>query len=310
MEGLTNEQIIEVLNTNEEVRGQLLSKLPETDFGKQFLDNYATNFFESKIGEKIGEVHGKYDEDFSEVFGVKKPDGVKSYQFWKEKASELKQKIATANPEQLAELKRQNEELQKKIESNDGAKHYKDLYESLQANFTNEKQTYESKLNELQNSIKMSSVERELNSAMSKLKFNDSLPKELTDNFVKNVIGQIMSEAQVMDDGSVFYYENGKAVVDPKTASKVSAEQLLSMKLQSVLAKTEPIKGGGGQEPNPGGGRSGGVSSSVSGAKSQTDLHIAITKELIANGVRKGTDDWTAKFDSMWVEYSKDLPLR
>ena len=45
------------------------------------------------IGKKVGEIHGDYDKDFEPIFGVKKPDGVKSYTFWKEQANAWKEKI-------------------------------------------------------------------------------------------------------------------------------------------------------------------------------------------------------------------------
>ena len=123
------EQIIELLN-NEEQRGQVLETIAQHEAGKQYLNNFAKIEAEKIIGQKIGELHGGYDRDFEEVTGVKKPEGVKSYTFWKEHFKGVNEKAKSVNTDVIDQIKKENEELKLKMENNEQAKYFKDLYES------------------------------------------------------------------------------------------------------------------------------------------------------------------------------------
>ena len=113
MSDLNIEQINEAFENNAELKNEFLSNYRNSEEMQELLNNHAKNYWESKIGDEIGKVHGGYDQDFKEVLGIEKPQGVKSYTFWKEQVAKLKE---NANPDLLSEKDQQIAELQKAVE--------------------------------------------------------------------------------------------------------------------------------------------------------------------------------------------------
>jgi len=309
MEGLNNEVIIEALTNNEELRGQFMESFQTTEFGKTALSNHAESHWNNKINQTIGEIHGKYEQDVLSVTGQAKTEGVKSFDYMKSELARLKAIADTANPELLTEKEQVIADLQKKLESNEGAGHYKNLYDQLQGESQNRVGELTSQIEALNSKIKSGTIDRELNKVMSSLEFNKDLPKSLVDNFIQSELSQITKDAQILEDGSIVFFKDGVAITDSKTMGKITTDKLLSERLASVLA-TKTAQGGGGQGPDASGaGKTTPVSASVSGATTQTQLHKALTSELVGKGLKKGTDAWKTAFNTVWDERSINLPL-
>ena len=147
MSDLNIEQINEAFENNAELKNEFLSNYRNSEEMQELLNNHAKNYWESKIGDEIGKVHGGYDQDFKEVLGIEKPQGVKSYTFWKEQVAKLKE---NANPDLLSEKDQQIAELQKAVEQSAGSEHFKSLYEKLQS----DSETRIAELNEQLSSIR------------------------------------------------------------------------------------------------------------------------------------------------------------
>ena len=304
MEDLTNDQIFEALNANEELRGNFLEKFASNEHGKTFLDNYANTYFDEKVGAKIGEVHGMYDNDLKEL-GFEKPDGVKSYEFVKSTIKSLQEKAASGNPEVLEALKRENQELLGKIESGEGARMYKEQLEATKKAFEEETAKYQNQIAEFKASQTKNFITSDLQAALGSLEFNEALPKSVIDTMVKVKMEQLLANAKISDDNTVTYYDqNGEVILNRKNMIKATASDILKAELKDVIAIQRQQAGGGekgGQNTKP---------TSFSNAKTQVELRGAIETNLLSDGYIKGSEDYQAKMDELFKEHRGDLPLR
>jgi hypothetical protein len=300
------ESIIELLN-NEEQRGQVLETIAQHEAGKEYLNNYAKIEAEKIIGQKIGELHGGYDRDFEEVTGVKKPEGVKSYTFWKEHFKGVNEKAKSVNTDVLDQIKKENEELKLKMENNEQAKYFKDLYESTKTTYQKQLEEKENFINQFQTERMQMKIKGDLSAAIAKLELNSELPEDVKNTYIETVFNSLMKGAKVMEDGSIVYYDGDTLLTDSKTAQKATAEYLLQSRLKSILVEKKVVTGGGGQDPNKTKSKS---SVSFSHAKTQMELNTLIEESLLADGFLKGKTDFQAKKNELFKEFSNGLPLR
>jgi hypothetical protein len=276
MSDLTIEQLNEAFENNAELKNEFLNNYRNSEEVRTLLNNHAKNYWDSKIGDEIGKVHGGYDQDFKEVLGVEKPQGVKSYTFWKEQISKLKE---NANPELLSEKDQQIAELKKAVE---------------------------------QSSFRTNKIESLINKSMNGFEFNSELPEDLRTSFVDGIVSKLIQGAKVMEDGTVTFYENNEPILNPKTLAKMEAGDILKTKLSSVLMKKEN-SAGGGVDPktvDPNNPNRLNTPATITTAKSQTQLFEAISKELSLKGMRKGSKEYTGEFDKLFAENSDGLPLK
>jgi len=308
MSDLTIEQINEAFQSNEELRGQFIQNFRESEDGQSLLNNHAQNFWDSKIGDEIGKVHGGYDNDFKEVLGVEKPQGVKSYTFWKEQVQKLKE---GANPELISQKEAEIAELKKTIEANAGSEHFKGMYEKLQSESENRIAELTTQLGEFENKFRTNTIEGLITKAMTGFEFNTELPEDVRNSFVDGIVSGLVGNAKVMEDGTVTFYENNEPILNPKTLAKMDASEILKSKLASVLLKKDTSKGGGvdPNKVNPTDPNRMNVSATITTAKTQTQLYDAISKELSAKGLQKGSKEYTTEFDTLFAENSKGLPF-
>lgn len=300
------EQIIELLN-NEEQRGAVLETIAQHEAGKQYLSNYAKIEAEKIIGQKIGELHGGYDRDFEEVTGVKKPEGVKSYTFWKDYVKEINEKAKSNNTDVLEQMKKENAELKSKMENNEQAKYFKDLYESTKTTYQKQLEEKETFINQFQTERQQMKIKGDLSSAISKLELNSELPEDVKNTYVETVFNSLMKGAKELEDGSIVYYDGDSIITNPKTASKATAEEILQARLKSILVEKKVVTGGGGQDPNKQKTKS---AVGLANAKTQIELNNLIEESLLADGYLKGKADFQAKKNELFKEFSNGLPLR
>jgi len=300
------ENILELLN-NEEQRGQVLETIAQHEAGKEYLDNYAKIEAEKIIGKKIGEIHGGYDNDFEEITGIKKPDGVKSYTFWKEHFKSVNDKAKSVNTDVIEQIKKENEELKLKMENNEQAKYFKDLYESTKTTYQKQLEEKENFINQFQSERQQMKIKGDLSSALSKLELNSELPEDVKNTYIETVFNSLMAGAKALEDGSIVFYDGETIITNPRTASKATAEEILQSRLKSILVEKKIVTGGGGQDPNKPKSKS---SVSFSHAKTQMELNNLIEESLLADGFLKGKADFQAKKNELFKEFSNGLPLR
>ena len=309
MSDLTIEQINEAFENNAELKNEFLNNYRNSEEVATLLNNHAKNYWDSKIGDEIGKVHGGYDQDFKEVLGIEKPQGVKSYTFWKEQVQKLKE---TANPELLSEKDQQIAELQKAVEQSAGSEHFKSLYEKLQSDSETRIAELNQTIEELETKFRNNKIESLINKAMNGFEFNSDLPEDVRTSFVDGIVSKLIQGAKVMEDGTVTFYENNEPILNPKTLAKMDAGDILKNKLASVLLKKENSAGGGvdPKKVDPNNPNRMNTPATITTAKTQTQLFDAISKELASKGMRKGSKEYTNEFDKLFAENSEGLPLK
>jgi len=124
MDELNIDKINEAFENNAELKEQFIESFKGSESGQSLLNNHAENHWNDKIGTTIGELHQKYDNDFEEAFGRKRPDGVKTYSFFKEETERLKQLANASDPSVLAEKDRIISELNTKLENGSANDHF------------------------------------------------------------------------------------------------------------------------------------------------------------------------------------------
>lgn len=309
MSDLTIEQINEAFENNAELKNEFLNNYRNSEEVATLLNNHAKNYWDSKIGDEIGKVHGGYDQDFKEVLGIEKPQGVKSYTFWKEQVQKLKE---TANPELLSEKDQQIAELQKAVEQSAGSEHFKSLYEKLQSDSETRIAELNQTIEEFETKFRNNKIESLINKAMNGFEFNSDLPEDVRTSFVDGIVSKLIQGAKVMEDGTVTFYENNEPILNPKTLAKMDAGDILKNKLASVLLKKENSAGGGvdPKKVDPNNPNRMNTPATITTAKTQTQLFDAISKELASKGMRKGSKEYTNEFDKLFAENSEGLPLK
>lgn len=303
-------QLGEALN-NEEVRGQIFETLQGNENSKELLDKYAKAFYDENVGIKIGELHGMYDKDFEEITGQRKPEGVKTYQFIKEKVKELHEKANSVDTTALDKLKQENEALKSKVESGDVNNHFKSMYEEGKTTWQQQIAEKEEIIKNFQAEKKNFGVMNDLNSAMSSLSIREDIPESVTKVVIKNVLDKYIQNSTIENDNSVTYYDGeNKPLMNKKTVNKLTAKEILQDELKDILVKKSSTVGGKDKaNDNPLSGVAN-VSAELSSCKTRIELNEAINNKLLSDGVKKGSDEFKKQSIELFKQYGEELPLR
>ena len=310
MDELNIDKINEAFQNNAELKEQFIESFKGSESGQSLLNNHAENHWNDKIGTTIGELHQKYDNDFEEAFGRKRPDGVKTYSFFKEETERLKQLANASDPSVLAEKDRIISELNTKLENGSANDHFKSLYDSLQIDTETRIKELTGQIDGFKEKSRLGQIESTLTKALSGLTFNEGLPKDLVDGHVNNLIASLTSNAKVMEDGTVTFYD-GDIPIRDKNLANMKAEQLLRTRLESVLAKKDAT--GGGVDPNKRDLNNPNplmTSASISSAKTQGQLMTAIESDLISKGLSKRSTEYRKQMDELFAQHMKGLPIK
>ncbi len=310
MDELNIDKINEAFQNNAELKEQFIESFKGSESGQSLLNNHAENHWNDKIGTTIGELHQKYDNDFEEAFGRKRPDGVKTYSFFKEETERLKQLANASDPSVLAEKDRIISELNTKLENGSANDHFKSLYDSLQIDTETRIKELTGQIDGFKEKSRLGQIESTLTKALSGLTFNEGLPKDLVDGHVNNLIASLTSNAKVMEDGTVTFYD-GDIPIRDKNLANMKAEQLLRTRLESVLAKKDAT--GGGVDPNKRDLNNPNplmTSASISSAKTQSQLMTAIESDLISKGLSKRSIEYRKQMDELFAQHMKGLPIK
>jgi len=310
MDELNIDKINEAFENNAELKEQFIEGFKASESGQSLLNNHAENHWNDKIKTTIGELHQGYDNDFEEAFGKKRPDGVKTYNFFKEETAKLKQLANANDPSVLAEKDRIISELNAKIENGSANDHFKSLYDSLQIDTETRIKELTGQIDGFKEKSRLGQIESTLTKALSGLTFNEGLPKDLVDGHVNNLIASLTSSAKVMEDGTVTFYD-GDIPIRDKNLANMKAEQLLRTRLESVLAKKDAT--GGGVDPNKRDLNNPNplmTSASISSAKTQSQLMTAIESDLISKGLSKRSIEYRKQMDELFAQHMKGLPIK
>lgn len=264
------------------------------------------------IGNRIGEIYRNMDNTIATATGIQRNGDEKTYNFLERAVKEIVKK-SNGYTTQIAELNKEKARLEKVIAEggNDAetkkalAQAQKDLanvqkqFADVQAELTSANEKHKAELFDLR-------ISQELSTASQGLSFKPELPQTATQILLNQAIAKVKGmKPTYINDGKggqilAFVDENGQTMRNPQNAlNPYTAGELIKKELtdMGVLATTPPTGGGTG---NPPAGGSGAVS--IAGARTQIEANDIIEKTLMAQGLTRGTKEFTEAMSKAWID--------
>lgn len=296
-----------------------------TDEQVNAIAELSTNDENAVIAKKTGEIYGGIDRDIEESTGLKKPEGLKTYEWLKKdvlpvvKSSSTLQTALDAEKQKVVDLQEQvkngkvDEAIKKQLEDSQA------LVAQLQTKITDTETDYKSKLTAAEQANLDIRVGNEFDRSLVGKKFKDEkiISKAVRESFIGNAKSAILAENKpdFIDDGQggkrlVFRGEDGEIKRNPENnLNPFTAEELFIGKISDVLDLGKKQPGGGTKPPGGGGGK--GSAFDLSGAKTQVEADDLSTTYLMEKGLTRGSEEFNAEFDKIRTENKvADLPLR
>lgn len=278
------------------------------------------------INTKIGELHGRYDEDVKSVTGVEKNNGEKSYDYVKRVLGDFKSKIAGASEFQTKVAGYENEiaNLKQQISAGKGDDVIRQQLKDAQAELATLKNQYEadkqawgSKEKEFSQQITSIQVDAQFEKANAGIKFKAGYPESVQKTLLSSAKSTILKNYKPdwveVDGNRIMVFRDAKGeIVRNKTNSlnPYTAQELISEQLKDVVDPGKKVTGGGTE--NPGGSTGGNVDIlDIAGAKTQIQADEIIVKYLMQIGETRGSASFSDKQKKLREENGVNkLPIR
>ena len=297
-----------------------------TDEQISIIEELSRNDENTVIGNRIGELHGQYDNDVLSVTGQAKRQGEKSYDYVKRVLGDYKANAATADAlnAQITELQTQIEGYKKTIAEGKGseaiAQQLKDTQKQLsdtQALFDKKNKEWEAKYNGLNDQFQQSLIKAEFGKALQGLKFKQIYPESVQKTLVESAERTILATAKpdwVEENGEkklVFRDATGNIMTNPENKlNPFTPGELLQRELKDVLDTGRRQTGTGTQGGQGGSGNQAG-SIDFTGITNQVDADYAINKHLMALGYTRGSKEFADEALKLRIENGVDkLPVQ
>lgn len=278
----------------------------------------------SVIGQKTGEIYGGLDNDILAASGIAKNGTEKTYDYAKRVIGEIKGQAGNYQT-QVAELAKEKARLEKVIA--DGgtdaetkkalAKANADLA-NVTKEYTELKTKYDTQASEHEKALFGMKLDNEFSKAVSGLKLKADLPQAVTNVLLEQAIAKVKGmNPEYIDDGKggkvLAFSENGSTMRNPEnslrpyTATELVAKELKAMGVLDEGRKQTGAGSKGGIETGGSGARD------LSGARTQSEAHEIIAKQLMSEGKINGSKAFEDAMNEAWKanwETIKALPLR
>lgn len=274
------------------------------------------------INTKIGELHGRYDEDVKSVTGIEKSSGEKTYDYVKRVLADLKTKSVGAT--ELQSYENEIATLKSQIANGKGDEAIRQQLRDAQAELATlktqyevDKQTWGSKEKEYTNKITGIEIDSNFEKAVAGLKFRAGYPESVQRTLLSSAKSAILGAYKpdwVEADGQrimVFRDKNGEILRNKSNSlNPYTADELIIEQLKEVIDNGRIINGAGTQ--GQGNGQSGSVEVfNIAGAKTQVEADEIIVKYLMQIGETRGSGSFAEKQKKLRQENGVDkLPIR
>ena len=293
-----------------------------TDEQINAITTLSTNDESIVINTKIGEQHGRLEQDILEVSGIEKQEGEKDHKYLKRVLGSLKEKETSYNElqNQFNAQKSKIETLESKIAEGKGNEQLVQKLQdaegkltALQTQYDQDKQVWKDKETENNNKL----IDSEFNRQASKLKFKSDYPESVQKILINSAKSNILknNKPDWIETGSdkdlVFRDEKGEIVRNKSNKfNPYTVEDLLVENLKDVLDFGQKKKGAGTE--NPGSSKTDEIQiTDISIAKSQMEADKLIVKHLMQLGEIRGTSSFADKQKKIREENNvHKLPLR
>lgn len=262
-------------------------------------EEFLKNFENTVIGKKTSEIYSALDKDISDVLGVPKNDGEKTYDYLKRAGLETKKNLGTLT-----------EELEKLKQSKDASEHFKKQIEKMQSEFTTKEKTLSEENKTLKHQLEGKETEFVVRNAIAGLQgsFKKDIPEAVLKTFVANVTGSLIKSAKTVNGELVFVDEKGDVLLDTTTYKPKTAEMVAREILKDVIDAGKQQGGAGTGGDGGKGGKTGGDPKAPfvfnpDKIKNRMQLHEALKEH--------GLDPSTKEFAAEWEKYATpQLPIR
>ena len=224
--GLSKEEAIQKMEAAPDAK--FVIRTEEED--KSFFENFKQSEVEKSLGERVSELHSRYDADILEVTGLRKDPKEKTYEFNKRVLKEYQTRIAAH---------------EKKIEELSKAPGFKndDKIRELEGLIDQIKRDKDSEIEKAKHETITYKTRTEFDKAMSKLPIDPSIPEKARRALVESTINQLMTAGEWREEGLVFKDEKGEVLRNKQTYKPMTAEELLTEQLQDILKVDRKLEG-------------------------------------------------------------------
>lgn len=281
-----------------------------TDAQVAAISTLSVNDEQQVIGSKIGELHGRYDEDVKAVTGVEKNQGEKSYDYVKRVLGDFKSKVSVSDTLQakITGYETEISGLKQQIAEGKGDATIRQQLKDAQAELATvktqygaEKQAWEGKEKQFSEQITGIQVNTQFEKATAGLKFKagypESVQKTLLSSAKAAILGTYKPDWVEVDGEKVMVFRDSKGEILRNKANSLNpytAQELVSEQLKEVidLGKKTPGVGTGAPDKT-------GVETieivDIAGARTQVQADEIIVKYLMQNGETRGSASFAEK---------------
>lgn len=279
------------------------------------------------IGQKTGEIYGGLDADILAASGIAKNGAEKTYDYAKRVIGEIKGQAGNAvqMQGQISELMKEKSRLEKVIADGGADAETKRELTKAKADLTNVTKEYgelktkfDNAETEHQKALFGMRIDGELAKATSGIKFKADLPTAVTSVLMQQAIAKVKGlNPEFIDDGNggkvLAFNENGTTMRNPENNLRpYTAAELVTRELKAMgVIDTGRVQTGAGTKPQETG-NGGGSLTDISGARTQSEAHEIIAKQLMAQGKVNGSKEFADAMAKAWKDNRdviKALPL-
>jgi hypothetical protein len=224
--GLSKDEVLQKLETAPDAKFVIRTTEEDT----AFLENFKQSEIEKSLGEKVNELHSRYDSDILEVTGLRKDPKEKTYEFNKRILKDTLSKVS-AYEKRIEELSKgsgsKNDEKIRELEAQI-VQIIKDKDEAIMAE-RQEKTTYRTRT--------------EIEKSLLKLPQEPTIPEAARKALIDTTINGLMTSAEWRDDGLVFKDEKGEVLRNKTTNKPLTPDEILADVLNPILKKDRKLEG-------------------------------------------------------------------
>jgi gas vesicle protein len=286
------------------------------------IETLSKNDEQEVVGSTVKKIHDAYDEQIEKLTGRPKPPEVKTYKHLDNIVLELKSKAKKA--EKAEELENEVSNLREQIKSGKGSEALKGEVERLQQSlkdkqdelnqyketFESEKQKYEIKLSEINQSVMFTNLEKEFANHLTenKLGFVQNVPEAIIKDSLnlrkQALLNEVKPEMSEEQGRLIFRDKDGMIIRDKDNRNEpITAGKLWEQRIEDLLDKNG--KGGAGSEPIGSKGK-GSTSIDLTSAKNYEEKINMIKDHIVQT---EGIPIHDLRFGERELELKKELEL-
>lgn len=278
------------------------------------------------INNKIGELHGHYDQDVKEVSGVDKNQGEKSYDYMKRVLGDFKSKVGgvtefqtkiTGYETEIANLKKQISEGKGDEVIRQQLKDAQTELATLKTQYDTDKTAWGTKEKEFSQQISGIQVDTQFEKATAGLKFKAGYPESVQKTLISSaksaILGTYKPDWVEADGQKIMVFRDAKGEILRNKSNGLNpytAQELISDQLKEVLDAGKKTTGTGTEEPGKGGVETIEIVD-IAGAKTQVQADEIIVKYLMQQGETRGSASFAEKQKKLREDNGVNkLPIR